>query len=750
MSGSAPDPPSPRMKSALSVAVVGLVLLALPGGQQSFPWPGTVFAQAEDPQIVLARAGRLRRDAEPEAAQSLLTPLAQHRDPNVAASAGLGLAVLKLEAGAPGEAAAMLDAILAKYPETTSRDRAVLLSGISKRLAGDCQASLAALADQRLAGGRLKFYAAYQSALCAQRLGDGPRALALAQAAREGGPRLLRIEALELRASVQANLGQQVEALATWLELNSMAMTAGYKAETRLNAAQIARALGRTEDASRLFADVVVDYPATSHAVEALEALVQLDALDLITSYQAGLVRYFSRNYPLAQRNFEACLLSPEEAANHPAARYFRAISLLRQSFEQEAIEALLGLPGLHPVSDFAPEALMRAGRLLESQARMLEASEAYSRLARDYPSSGLAEAARFRLALASIVQNRPKEASDYFAALSGADIRSDALLWLGKLASRDDPAKAASYWREAINLAPYSFAGLRSAALLKGEQQVRPTNAPVDSGRLGMTSGDLSELESWFAGRGARWPTLAAELASEAELARADDLLSIGQETLASWEIDELGTRLAADPARTTSLAVALAERGVARDAMRQAGAALRSSGLKLIDAPTALRKALYPLPYSSHFIKHGPALGADPLLLAAVVRQESSFNPQARSAAGALGLTQVMPGTGEMIAHALGRQGFQEQELYQPAVSILFGAYFLGQTLQGRGGNLFPALADYNAGRTAVDSWLKDLGSDDPDMFAERIPFAETYRYVQTVYENYGVYRGLYGLQP
>jgi soluble lytic murein transglycosylase len=78
---------------------------------------------------------------------------------------------------------------------------------------------------------------------------------------------------------------------------------------------------------------------------------------------------------------------------------------------------------------------------------------------------------------------------------------------------------------------------------------------------------------------------------------------------------------------------------------------------------------------------------------------------------------------------------------------VSLEFGAFYFSQRLQRFGGALFPALAAYNAGDGAVDRWLRDYGSADMDIFAERIPYDETNHYLKVVFENYGMYRELYG---
>jgi len=78
---------------------------------------------------------------------------------------------------------------------------------------------------------------------------------------------------------------------------------------------------------------------------------------------------------------------------------------------------------------------------------------------------------------------------------------------------------------------------------------------------------------------------------------------------------------------------------------------------------------------------------------------------------------------------------------------MNLEFGAYYLTQQLNRYGGLILPALAAYNAGGGAVDKWLNEFGRMDMDHFAARIPYNETSMYLQVVYENYGMYRRLYG---
>ena len=108
------------------------------------------------------------------------------------------------------------------------------------------------------------------------------------------------------------------------------------------------------------------------------------------------------------------------------------------------------------------------------------------------------------------------------------------------------------------------------------------------------------------------------------------------------------------------------------------------------------------------------------DPLVLFALIRQESLFNRYATAAAGEKGLTQVIPPTGDHIAQRLNWPNYQHADLFKPYASIAFGAYYLWEQLNLFDGSVPVALAAYNAGPGNAMSWLAESGPD-PDLFVE-----------------------------
>ncbi len=139
----------------------------------------------------------------------------------------------------------------------------------------------------------------------------------------------------------------------------------------------------------------------------------------------------------------------------------------------------------------------------------------------------------------------------------------------------------------------------------------------------------------------------------------------------------------------------------------------------------------------------------GLDPNLLFAVMRVESVYDPEIVSYAGAIGLLQIMPRTGRLIAERLGIPGFRTDDLLDPAVNVELAAWYLRSLLDRFEGRLPLAIAAYNGGPHNVRRWMQGYASEMPlDAFLERIPFEQTFRYVRRVLSHYAAYRANEGL--
>ncbi len=150
-----------------------------------------------------------------------------------------------------------------------------------------------------------------------------------------------------------------------------------------------------------------------------------------------------------------------------------------------------------------------------------------------------------------------------------------------------------------------------------------------------------------------------------------------------------------------------------------------------------------VYPLPYENLITTWSAKRQLNPLLVAALMRQESRFEAKIRSGVGAAGLMQVMPATAEWIK---GRAGLESYDLNNPEDNVKLGTWYLDYTHAEYDNHSLFAVASYNAGPGAVAGWINRGGFVDADDFAEKIPYPETKGYVRAVFGGYWNYLRLY----
>jgi len=225
-------------------------------------------------------------------------------------------------------------------------------------------------------------------------------------------------------------------------------------------------------------------------------------------------------------------------------------------------------------------------------------------------------------------------------------------------------------------------------------------------------------------------------------EVVRAVQLLyAIGARDLAVLFVADLAER-AVDPGALVAMAEVAKKNDDARAMMLIGkGALARGISMDVYAFPTIGIPA---------FRIVGPPV--DKSVVYSIARQESAFNPSAVSRAKALGLMQVLPGTGKLIAKKFGFPFDQKKMLSDPAYNAQMGAAELGDVLETYRGSYILSFVAYNAGRGRVRQWIEKYGDPrdpavDPIDWVERIPFSETRNYVQRVLENMQVYRAQLG---
>jgi len=156
-------------------------------------------------------------------------------------------------------------------------------------------------------------------------------------------------------------------------------------------------------------------------------------------------------------------------------------------------------------------------------------------------------------------------------------------------------------------------------------------------------------------------------------------------------------------------------------------------------------VQRTSYPMPYKAIVQKNANQFGVDPLLVTAVMREESKFMPKSQSNAGAVGLMQLMPETAQWAAEKIGLQEFQPANLNRPEVNIMLGSWYLSNLSKQFNNNTVLVLAAYNGGSGRVKDWLA-RGDISPQGRVEEIPIPETRAYVRKVLNSYAKYIKLY----
>lgn len=401
------------------------------------------------------------------------------------------------------------------------------------------------------------------------------------------------------------------------------------------------------------------------------------------------------------------------DSAVRPLALYRRARALLRLG-DPGAATALTTFVQSYPADSAAPSALYLAADARADRGDWGGASIVFSELLARHPVDPRSSTARFRLAARATDLGLPDSAAVMYRAEvdAGGPQRPAARFWLARLArQRGDTGGARATWRVLAledSMGYYGLRARRETDLPPLRLSVRPLPHPP--------------------------PGVAATLG------RLDTLVLAGLDTEARAEVRAVLASPPDDVELLLAWSGALAERGFGP-------AAVRLGWLAFARAPGDGRtlRAIWPWPNRAAVEAEAAEFGLDPLLFAALVRQESIFDAEALSPAGARGLAQLLPSTAALTARGLDVT-FYPDWITLPDLNLHLGAAHFAELVRRYDGRIDAAVAAYNAGGRPVSRWLQLPGAADPDHFLEGITYPETRGYVRSVLRNRALYQALY----
>lgn len=527
----------------------------------------------------------------------------------------------------------------------------------------------------------------------------------------------------------------------------------------------------RVTEAVRLLQRVVREYTATRSAYMALDELRLLEQpVNLRTQ---GLVYYYNQDYRSAVDALTRYL--DNEPAPFGDALYFlgrsyeglgrwqsaidaydrlideypgderygaawvrKARALRRLGDAEEAVATYREFARMHPNDPLTDNALWEAARTLEALDQDADAAELYRLIVERYPYGDVGAEASFRAGILPYLNNDYATAREAWQQAAQrartAEVRARALLWAGKAAlALGDTDTAIEDFATVARVAPLNFDGLRAQELL----------TELAPGEVGLPSAAPPSLSVWLRMSESQLAEIDRQLENDPHYQRGRKLLTVGLRDAGLAELKALRDAHWNLPAHLARLAMLLDDPSTRHLSIASAERALTLTGTSPLDAPTRIARLAYPVEYRTLILRESKRYGIDPRLLAALIRQESRFNPTATSYAHARGLTQVIPSTGWFIAGKLDVMDFEVESLYRPSRSIRFGAWYLAQQMEAFGDPIL-ALAAYNGGPGNSRRWQQL--TDDVDMLVASIHLDQTRQYVRQVMEQYAIYQVLY----
>ncbi|HYL85979.1 MAG TPA: transglycosylase SLT domain-containing protein [Candidatus Angelobacter sp.] len=404
---------------------------------------------------------------------------------------------------------------------------------------------------------------------------------------------------------------------------------------------------------------------------------------------------------------------------------------------ESEMFAALNTLAQNYPVSKWNEEGLMAAGNYHWVELEREKAAVAYQRVLDSFPNGRNAFNCEWRIAWVAFLDHQPDaddRLTNFLLKYPASANAVDALYWLGRNAERaGNVPRARSLYDKAVDRFPQTYFGNAAAARLAklGPGEENPPEF-------------LEQIPPAPALRPFDEPV---PVAAEDRWARAQALRSIAFDASAEQELKN-AYFATSSPRFLLEAAQAAFDQGHFGAGMAYARIVVPSvDSRKFTDVSLDAWKALFPLPYEAALRREAAKNNFDPMFAAGLIRQESTFQADAVSKKDAIGLMQVLPKTGKLLARQI-KVRYAKNKLYEPEYNIELGMVYIANLVQQTGAPEYAAAA-YNAGEDRIAAWKAERNYEEIPEVVESIPFTETREYVQIVLRNTQVYRMIYG-QP
>jgi len=421
------------------------------------------------------------------------------------------------------------------------------------------------------------------------------------------------------------------------------------------------------------------------------------------------------------------------------AQRLFNLGEIARAANDDDSfLRTLDQLRQTSPTGSWLEQALLSAGNIYLLRRDYDRAIDCFRELQQRFPNGVRASYALWKATWLSLRQGRRIDAEkgfeDQIALYPASTEVPAALYWRGRLAEEDgEPAKARAFYQKLLErFRNYYYGELARQELKKVKSDPDPVHyALLD--RVPAIDANTKIISDAL-------PVDDLHL-QKAQLLENGALLDFAVRELHAAADEKKGNWLAPETARVYADA---GRYDVAIETLKRA--VPNYFALDLSSLPRSYWEGLFPKPFWIDLKRFASGNGLDPYLVAALIRQESEFNPAAVSHANAVGLMQLLPKVGKSVAKQQKLKRFSTSQLFVPATNLQLGTRYF-RSMVDKFGAFEYALAAYNAGADRVQDWLGQGKYRDPQEFVESIPFTETREYVQAILRNANVYRQLYG---